>query len=159
MQITDALVSRDTLFDSLMNFLETDRPLNPLQGSFYGKVVALLISRKGELVWHCWCCVRKVAFQFSLCSVLFFWGMIDIWLCMAVIDAFNLMIRWSTPALCCAGSRVYQISRTVSWPYFTPSRHFGDHGPVAEARDKHGADRMQDQLCTGLCLVTVCRVN
>jgi len=49
-QITDALVSCDTLFGSLMNFLETDQSLNPLQASFYGKLVGLLISRKGELV-------------------------------------------------------------------------------------------------------------
>jgi len=53
-QITDALVSGGTLFTSLMNFLESDRPLNPLQASFYGKLVALLISRRGELVWHCY---------------------------------------------------------------------------------------------------------
>jgi len=49
-QITDALVGCGTLFGSLMNFLESDRPLNPLQASFYGKLVALLISRRGELV-------------------------------------------------------------------------------------------------------------
>jgi len=49
-QITDALVGCGTLFSSLMNFLETDSPLNPLQASFYGKLVALLISRRGELV-------------------------------------------------------------------------------------------------------------
>jgi len=52
-QITDALVDCSMLFSSLMNYLESDSPLNPLQASFYGKLVALLISRKGELVWHC----------------------------------------------------------------------------------------------------------
>ena len=59
MEITDALVGCDTLFDALLNFLDNERPLNPLQASFYGKLVALLISRKGELVrrnvrtcWH-----------------------------------------------------------------------------------------------------------
>jgi len=49
-QITDALVGCGTLFSCLSNFLESDRPLNPLQASFYGKLVALLISRKGEMV-------------------------------------------------------------------------------------------------------------
>jgi len=58
-QITDALVSGGTLFTSLMNFLESDRPLNSLQASFYGKLVALLISRRGELVWHCYTQARQ----------------------------------------------------------------------------------------------------
>jgi len=70
MEITDALVGCDTLFDSLLNFLDNERPLNPLQASFYGKLVALLISRKGELVRRsmrtCWHFVIRFLFEVQM---------------------------------------------------------------------------------------------
>lgn len=47
-QITDLLVSTDSLIQSLLSFLERPEPLNPLQASFFSKIMGLLISRKSE---------------------------------------------------------------------------------------------------------------
>jgi len=49
-QITDLLVSTDSLVQSLLSFLERPEPLNPLQASFFSKIMGLLISRKSEEV-------------------------------------------------------------------------------------------------------------
>lgn len=49
-QITDALAENTALLVKLVSFLDTDKALNPLQASFFSKVLGLLIMRKSELV-------------------------------------------------------------------------------------------------------------
>ena len=74
-----------------------------------------------------------------LCSMCYDKWMID-WLIKQLIPCFN----WH-----CAGARVSQITRTVSWSCFIPSRYVGNHGPVAEVDYQHGTDWVSEQLCTG----------
>jgi len=52
-----------------------------------------------------------------------------------------------------AGCRVFEVARAVSRSRFVPSWYFGDHGFVAAADNKHGTDRMSDQLCAGTCFL------
>jgi threonine/homoserine/homoserine lactone efflux protein len=49
-QITEALTTDQKLLDKIMLFVDTDGLLNPLQTSFFSKVVGLLITRKSEVV-------------------------------------------------------------------------------------------------------------
>ena len=61
-QITDSLVTEPQLLDKIMAFIDSGALLNPLQTSFFGKVVGLLITRKSEVVqdlhfsFCSWCC-------------------------------------------------------------------------------------------------------
>lgn len=49
-QITESLTTDPKLLDKIMLFVDTDGLLNPLQTSFFSKVVGLLITRKSEVV-------------------------------------------------------------------------------------------------------------
>jgi hypothetical protein len=61
-QITDALATDQKLLDKIMLFVDTDGLLNPLQTSFFSKVVGLLITRKSEVVG---------SFSMLVCALLF----------------------------------------------------------------------------------------
>ena len=49
-QITDSLVTSEPLMKAIYAFLDTDNELNPLQASFFSKLMGLLITRKSEMV-------------------------------------------------------------------------------------------------------------
>ena len=49
-EITDQLATEETLINKVYGFLETDGPLNPLQASFFSKVMSLLIARKSDIM-------------------------------------------------------------------------------------------------------------
>jgi len=44
-QITDALATSESLMKTVYSFLDTDDDLNPLQASFFSKLMGLLITR------------------------------------------------------------------------------------------------------------------
>lgn len=48
-QITETLAGDTPLLTKMVNYLDNDSPLNPLQASFFSKVMGLLITRKSEL--------------------------------------------------------------------------------------------------------------
>jgi serine/threonine-protein phosphatase 6 regulatory subunit 1 len=48
-QLTDALAASELLMNAVYSFLDTD-DLNPLQASFFSKLMGLLITRKSEMV-------------------------------------------------------------------------------------------------------------
>ena len=49
-QITEALATTEPLLDKIVGFLDPPAPLNPLQASFFSKVLGLLVTRKSDLV-------------------------------------------------------------------------------------------------------------
>jgi len=44
------LVTTESLLNSVYTFLESDQDLNPLQASFFSKVMGLLITRRSQMV-------------------------------------------------------------------------------------------------------------
>src|SRR5882724_2446668 len=48
--ISDALVMNDSMLTKLYNFINTDKPLNPLLASFFSKVIGLLFIKKTEII-------------------------------------------------------------------------------------------------------------
>ncbi|XP_054159385.1 serine/threonine-protein phosphatase 6 regulatory subunit 3-like [Oppia nitens] len=51
MAIADALVADDQMLNKLYNFIDTDRPLNPLMASFFSKVMGVLFVKKTDFVF------------------------------------------------------------------------------------------------------------
>lgn len=51
-QIIDGLIAENILLDKIYQFLESEQPLNPLLASFFSKVLALLIARRGEYMYE-----------------------------------------------------------------------------------------------------------
>jgi len=59
-EITEMLVTTESLLTAVYTFLEADDDLNPLQASFFSKVMGLLITRRSQMVnllffctnWH-----------------------------------------------------------------------------------------------------------
>jgi len=49
-EITEMLVTTQPLLNSIYTFLESDDDLNPLQASFFSKVMGLLITRRSQVV-------------------------------------------------------------------------------------------------------------
>jgi len=49
-EITEMLVTTDSLLNSVYTFLESDDDLNPLQASFFSKVMGLIITRRSQMV-------------------------------------------------------------------------------------------------------------
>ena len=49
-EITETLVTTESLLNSIYTFLESDADLNPLQASFFSKVMGLLITRRSQMV-------------------------------------------------------------------------------------------------------------
>jgi hypothetical protein len=57
-QLTDALAASESLMTAVYSFLDTD-DLNPLQASFFSKLMGLLITRKSEMVGHIFSCANS----------------------------------------------------------------------------------------------------
>lgn len=49
-EITEMLVTTESLLTAIYTFLEADDDLNPLQASFFSKVMGLLITRRSQMV-------------------------------------------------------------------------------------------------------------
>jgi len=49
-EITEMLVTTESLLNSVYTFLESDDDLNPLQASFFSKVMGLVITRRSHMV-------------------------------------------------------------------------------------------------------------
>jgi len=49
-EITETLVTTESLLNSVYTFLESDDDLNPLQASFFSKVMGLVITRRSHTV-------------------------------------------------------------------------------------------------------------
>jgi len=49
-EITEMLVTTESLLNCVYTFLESDDDLNPLQASFFSKVMGLLITRRSRVV-------------------------------------------------------------------------------------------------------------
>ena len=50
-QVTEMLASEESLMNVVYAFLESEEDLNPLQASFFSKLVGILIARKSDMVY------------------------------------------------------------------------------------------------------------
>ncbi|CAG0895704.1 unnamed protein product, partial [Cyprideis torosa] len=51
-QILDQLAESQSMLDTVMDFVETERELNPLMASFVSKTLGILVAKKPEKIWE-----------------------------------------------------------------------------------------------------------